>query len=67
VTYYQPTTPEIPEDGCCGGRSPCPVKVPEPRPGAVKRGSGVFCGFCSARLNAKTPARCPDCGKDLTE
>jgi len=57
---------EIPDDGCCSGRSPCPVKEPESRPGAFKRGSGVFCGFCSARLNVKVPPRCPDCGKDLT-
>jgi hypothetical protein len=63
---YQPTTPKTPDDGCCGGQSPCPVKIPEPRPGTVRRNGGVFCGHCSARLNVKTPARCPECGGDLT-
>jgi len=59
-------TPEIPEDGCCGGRSPCPVKAPEPRPGAIVNANGVFCGTCFSRLNAKTPPVCPDCGEVLT-
>jgi hypothetical protein len=60
------TTPELPENGCCTGRSPCPAKAPEPRPGAVVNANGVFCGACCSRLNVKTPPVCPDCGEDLT-
>jgi len=39
---------------------------PDPRPGAVVNANGVFCSFCSARLNAKVPPVCPECGEDLT-
>jgi hypothetical protein len=63
---FERPTPEIPEDGCCTGRSPCPVKAPEPRPGAIVNANGVFCGTCCSRLNVKTPPVCPDCGEDLT-
>jgi hypothetical protein len=64
---FERATPEIAEDGCCSGSSPCPVKSPGPRPGAVTRDSGVFCRYCSSRLNKQTPTNCPDCGKDLTK
>jgi hypothetical protein len=55
-----------PEDGCCGGSCPCPAKPPAPRPGAMVNSNGVWCTNCGARLNIKTPARCPECGTDLT-
>ena len=39
---------------------------PDPRPGAIVNANGVFCGTCFARLNAKVPPVCPECGEDLT-
>ena len=51
---------------CCTSTSPCPPKPDQALMPGIRNGrDGRYCDCCSAKLNAKTPRYCPQCGWDL--